>query len=74
MRVALPQTMPTCRVVEVAVRQNQHVKASDLLFRLDPRPYELAVIASALVTPIVGWISDPARLTNGFHRCLRRFQ
>jgi len=31
------------RVVEVAVRENQHVKAGDLLFRLDPEPYRLAV-------------------------------
>ena len=31
------------RVVEVAVRENQHVKAGDLLFRIDPEPYRLAV-------------------------------
>lgn len=31
------------RVIEVAVRENQHVKAGDLLFRIDPEPYQLAV-------------------------------
>lgn len=31
------------RVVEVAVRENQHVRAGDLLFRIDPEPYQLAV-------------------------------
>lgn len=31
------------RVVEVAVRENQHVKAGDLLFRIDPEPFNLAV-------------------------------
>jgi membrane fusion protein (multidrug efflux system) len=31
------------RVVEVLVRENQHVKAGDLLFRIDPEPYKLAV-------------------------------
>ncbi|MFT3929753.1 MAG: HlyD family secretion protein [Spongiibacteraceae bacterium] len=31
------------RVVEVAVRENQRVKAGDLLFRIDPEPYQLAV-------------------------------
>lgn len=31
------------QVVEVAVADNQHVGAGDLLFTIDPRPYELAV-------------------------------
>jgi len=31
------------RVAEVAVRENQHVRAGEVLFRLDPQPYELAV-------------------------------
>ncbi|MGA0543370.1 HlyD family secretion protein [Neotabrizicola sp. VNH66] len=31
------------RVVEVAVTELQHVKAGDLLFRVDPEPYQLAV-------------------------------
>jgi membrane fusion protein (multidrug efflux system) len=31
------------RVVEVAVRENQHVKAGELLFRIDPEPFKLAV-------------------------------
>lgn len=43
------------RIIEVAVRENQPVKAGDLLFRLDPEPYQIAVaqadatIASAQV-------------------------
>jgi membrane fusion protein (multidrug efflux system) len=43
------------RIVEVAVRENQLVKAGDLLFRIDPEPYRIAVaqadasIASAQV-------------------------
>ena len=31
------------RIVEVAVRENQQVKAGDLLFRIDPAPYRIAV-------------------------------
>ena len=31
------------RIVEVAVRENQQVKAGDLLFRIDPEPYRIAV-------------------------------
>lgn len=31
------------RIVEVAVKENQHVEAGDLLFRIDPEPFELAV-------------------------------
>ncbi len=31
------------RIVEVAVRENQRVKAGDLLFRIDPEPFRLAV-------------------------------
>jgi membrane fusion protein (multidrug efflux system) len=31
------------RIVEVAVRENQRVKAGDLLFRIDPDPYRIAV-------------------------------
>ena len=42
-------------IVEVAVRENQRVKKGDLLFRIDPRPYRIALqqaeaqIASAQV-------------------------
>lgn len=32
------------RIVEVAVKENQAVKAGDLLFRIDPRPYEIALM------------------------------
>lgn len=44
------------RIVEVAVKENQPVKAGDLLFRIDPLPYQIAVeqadaaIAGAQVT------------------------
>ncbi|OYY91467.1 MAG: secretion protein HlyD [Sphingomonas sp. 28-66-16] len=31
------------RIVEVAVKENQPVKAGDLLFRIDPEPYRIAV-------------------------------
>lgn len=31
------------RIVEVAVKENQHVEKGDLLFRIDPEPFELAV-------------------------------
>ena len=31
------------RVVEVTVSENQHVKAGDLLFRIDPEPYRIAL-------------------------------
>lgn len=31
------------RIVQVAVRENQTVKAGDLLFRIDPEPYRIAV-------------------------------
>ncbi|MBP8924955.1 MAG: HlyD family secretion protein [Pseudomonadales bacterium] len=31
------------RIVEVNVRENQHVNAGELLFRIDPEPYQLAV-------------------------------
>lgn len=31
------------RIVEVAVRENQRVRAGDLLFRIDPQPYRIAV-------------------------------
>ena len=31
------------RIVEVSVKENQQVKAGDLLFRIDPQPYRIAV-------------------------------
>lgn len=43
------------RIVQVYVKENQHVKAGDILFRVDPEPYEVALaqanaaIASAQV-------------------------
>lgn len=33
----------TGRIVDVAVKENQPVKAGDLLFRIDPEPYRIAV-------------------------------
>jgi membrane fusion protein, multidrug efflux system len=35
------------RIVEVAVRENQHVNAGDLLFRIDPAPYKIALDQSS---------------------------
>lgn len=37
------------RIVEVAVRENQHVQAGELLFRVDPEPYKLAVAEAQAV-------------------------
>lgn len=31
------------KIVEVAVKDNQHVKAGDLLFRIDPEPFQLQI-------------------------------
>lgn len=31
------------QIVEVSVRENQQVKAGDILFRIDPEPYQIAV-------------------------------
>jgi len=31
------------QVVEIAVKDNQHVKAGQLLFRIDPAPYQIAI-------------------------------
>ncbi|MEQ1541607.1 MAG: HlyD family secretion protein [Novosphingobium sp.] len=31
------------KIVEVAVKENQHVKAGDLLFRIDPEPFQLQI-------------------------------
>ncbi len=31
------------RVIEVNVVDNQRVKAGDVLFRIDPQPYEIAL-------------------------------
>lgn len=33
----------TGRVLEVAVKENQHVNAADLLFRIDPTPFRIAI-------------------------------
>ena len=43
------------RIVELAVTDNQAVKQGDLLFRIDPRPYE-ANLAKAEAS-LAGWIS-----------------
>jgi membrane fusion protein, multidrug efflux system len=31
------------RIIAVAVKENQHINAGDLLFRIDPRPFEIAI-------------------------------
>lgn len=31
------------RIIEVAVRENQHVRAGDLLFSIDPEPFRIAI-------------------------------
>src|SRR6476469_3742809 len=41
-RVTITAEIPG-RIVEVAVKSNQHVKKGDLLFRLDPEPYKIAL-------------------------------
>src|SRR5438045_1299563 len=51
-RVTITADIPG-RIVEVAVKTNQHVRKGDLLFRLDPEPYRItlaedeAAVASA---------------------------
>ncbi len=56
------------RIVEVAVKENQPVKAGDLLFRIDPAPYRIAVeqanaaIAAAQVN--VGTLQSSYRGTS----------
>lgn len=56
------------QIVEVAVRENQQVKAGDLLFRIDPAPYRVALaqadaaIAAAQVN--VGELSTKYRGTG----------
>lgn len=34
------------RIVEMPIRDNQEVQQGDLLFRIDPRPYQDALAAS----------------------------
>jgi membrane fusion protein (multidrug efflux system) len=41
-RVTITAEIPG-RIVDVAVKTNQHVKKGDLLFRLDPAPYRIAL-------------------------------
>src|SRR5258707_9692908 len=41
-RVTITADIPG-RIVEVAVKTNQHVKKGDLLFRLDPEPYRITL-------------------------------
>ena len=53
----------TGKIIEVRVKENQHVNAGDLLFRIDPEPYNIAIaqadaaIASAQVK-VVGLETD----------------
>jgi len=54
------------KIVEVGVRENQHVKAGDLLFRLDPAPFQIALMqaqaaldnARASVSEMTGNVSS----------------
>jgi membrane fusion protein (multidrug efflux system) len=41
-RVTLTADVPG-RIVQVAVGENQHVKAGDILFKIDPEPYRIAL-------------------------------
>ncbi len=41
------------KVVEVAVANNQHVKQGDLLFALDPEPFQLAVDQASSFCPAI---------------------
>jgi membrane fusion protein (multidrug efflux system) len=57
------------RIVEVAVSENQHVVAGDLLFRIDPEPFRIAVaqadasIAAAQVKVVTmqTFVTSPSR-------------
>lgn len=46
------------RIDEVLVHDNQHVEAGDVLFRIDAKPYQLAVQQAelALEAAIQGWM------------------
>ena len=56
-------------VAEVPVREGQHVKKGDVLLRLDPRPYEIAVEAAS--ANVGGVISDLNADKLTYHRMLR---
>jgi len=49
------------RVVEVAVRENQRVEEGDLLFRIDPEPYELAIKELHAMADAVAQYLDSSR-------------
>lgn len=49
------------RVVEVAVHENQRVKSGDLLFRIDPEPFELAVTELHAMADAVAQYLDSSR-------------
>ncbi len=52
----------TGKIVEVLVRENQHVKAGDLLFRIDPEPYQLQMAQAD--ASIAGAQASQASLAN----------
>lgn len=52
----------TGKIVEVLVRENQHVKAGDLLFRIDPEPYQLQIAQAD--ASIAGAQASQASLAN----------
>jgi len=49
------------RVVEVAVDENQRVQAGDLLYRIDPEPFELAVTELHAMADAVAQYLDSSR-------------
>ena len=49
------------RVVEVRVHENQRVQAGDVLFRIDPQPYELAVSELKAEAEAIGAYLDSSR-------------
>jgi membrane fusion protein (multidrug efflux system) len=49
------------RIVEVAVGENQHVKQGDLLFRIDPEPYRIALAQAEAATALARLSVDQLR-------------
>lgn len=66
--VAVAATVPG-KVVEVGVQDNQQVKAGDLLFRLDPTPYQIVVDGAKAQMDVVR--SDVASLRAEYRTTLK---
>jgi len=56
------------RVLEVYVHENQHVRAGDILFRIDSRPYELAIDELRAQATAAGQYLDSSR--EGYNAAL----